>query len=468
MLSTMMMMNNNVLNFTSSITSSNGSAYFLNASSTHLSIANNSTFTLGTNNHTIEFWCYQTARGTYDSSWVYDHSAAGPVTNAYYFDMGASYFNVNLGTGSSLLQTTNLSSNLPSLNAWHHYAIVRNANTITLYVDGTSVGTITTSQSIPAQNGAMWMGGTGTSGQNITGYVTDLRVVNGTAVYTSNFSPPLAPLTAIANTVLLLNESSSTNLLQDSSSYNWTITNNNVTWSSNTPYGGMVQGSILYNLDMKNYVSGNTWPDSSGHGYNFTFYSGSGTSNKWTNSSNVINLGTNTAYFHANTVNWAEAPSAIMNPSANYTKGAVVRGTGANSAPMGSGYLQCSAEARDTTWFNNGTQTFAAGNHYNGATYSDVSQTVGGEANNTWYYVSTTYNTSTGWTLYVNGNLVGSSNTVLPGPTATTPVIGATQTIPGFTGDIAAAHSYTRALSAAEHLQNANYWLSRYNGSLPV
>jgi len=244
--------------------------------------------------------------------------------------------------------------------------------------------------------------------------------------------------------------------------------NNNVTWSSNTPYGGMVQTGLYYNLDMQNYVSGNTWTDTSGYNRNFTFYSGNGTSTPWVNSSNVINLGTSTAYFHANNANWAKAPSAFMNPSLSYSKGAVIRGNGANSAPMGSGYLQCSAEARDTTWFNNGTQIFAAGNHYNGAAYSDVNQTVGAEANNTWYYVSTSYSPTTGWTLYVNGNLVGNSATVLPGPTATTPVVGATQTIPGFNGDIAAAHAYNRVLTSSEHLQNANYWLSRYNGSTPT
>ena len=35
------------------------------------------------------------------------------------------------------------------------------------------------------------------------GYVSDLRIVKGTAVYTSDFTPPTAPLTAITNTELL-------------------------------------------------------------------------------------------------------------------------------------------------------------------------------------------------------------------------------------------------------------------------
>ena len=36
------------------------------------------------------------------------------------------------------------------------------------------------------------------------GYMSDdMRVVNGTAVYTSNFTPPTAPLTKVTNTKLL-------------------------------------------------------------------------------------------------------------------------------------------------------------------------------------------------------------------------------------------------------------------------
>ena len=37
------------------------------------------------------------------------------------------------------------------------------------------------------------------------GYISDARLVNGTCVYTGNFTPPAVPLTAISGTNLLLN-----------------------------------------------------------------------------------------------------------------------------------------------------------------------------------------------------------------------------------------------------------------------
>ena len=99
----------------------------------------------------------------------------------------------------------NSSAGVIKNNAWQHVAVVSNAGAITLYVNGTSVAT----GSLVVPNG-----GTGVSPKigaaDITqsadflkGYVSNLRVSNN-AVYTSAFTPPTAPLTAIANTQLLL------------------------------------------------------------------------------------------------------------------------------------------------------------------------------------------------------------------------------------------------------------------------
>src|SRR6185503_4001981 len=61
---------------------------------------------------------------------------------------------------------------------------------------------VTDSSSIPAS--AVTIGAPTTHLNNfLNGYISNLRVVNGTAVYTAAFTPSTSPLTAITNTVLL-------------------------------------------------------------------------------------------------------------------------------------------------------------------------------------------------------------------------------------------------------------------------
>ena len=218
--------------------SPSGSARFTGSSSTRLSVTSNTAFTLGANNHTIEFWMYQTSRNLYDTAWTYGNNYAVFAANAYYFNTGTNQFQVILGDGSAYATTTNLATNPPSLNVWHHYAIVRNSANLTLYVDGTSQGSINVStRSITTQPGAMLIGSSGTAPGSITGYISNFRFVNGSALYTSNFTPPTVPLTAVANTKLLLSQDNSSRLLTDSSSNQFTVSNiNGVAYNSLTPF----------------------------------------------------------------------------------------------------------------------------------------------------------------------------------------------------------------------------------------
>jgi len=180
-----------------------GSGYF-NGSS-YLTIASNAVFTLGTNNHTVEFWSYHTTRGLYDCLWQYSNGSSF-AAQVYYLQVGTD------GSGGYLLLGNGaggwgvfLTFTPPSLNVWHHYAIVRNGNIFTVYIDGVSAGTATYSGSIGAQTTASSIGASAIGGEKYTGYIANFRFVNGTAVYTSNFTPPTTPLTAISNTQLLTN-----------------------------------------------------------------------------------------------------------------------------------------------------------------------------------------------------------------------------------------------------------------------
>jgi hypothetical protein len=200
-----------------SITIQSVSALFTASNNPSLTIPASSVLTLGTNNHTIEFWMYQTSRGDYDAPFMYGNTTAFD-TNNYYFNVGSFQFKLHIGNGAGGWAIALEYGTAPSLNAWHHYAIVRNGTTFTLYVNGTSRGSATSSVNITAQGDVFRIGNSTT--YPIAGYISNFRLVNGTAVYTSNFTPPTSPLTAIPNTQILIQG------LVDRSPNSFTVTNN--------------------------------------------------------------------------------------------------------------------------------------------------------------------------------------------------------------------------------------------------
>jgi hypothetical protein len=88
-----------------------------------------------------------------------------------------------------------------SANTWNHYALVRSGSTITLWINGQSGGTVTKTTNFTDTTCVLAQDQGG--GFNFAGYLSNFRIVKGTAVYTSAFTPSTTPLTAITNTSLL-------------------------------------------------------------------------------------------------------------------------------------------------------------------------------------------------------------------------------------------------------------------------
>ena len=94
-------------------------------------------------------------------------------------------------------------------NRWYHLAIVRISNTLTLYKDGTSIGSNTSFTASIYENtvdpliiGGQ-MNGTSESAKIMRGFISNLRIIKGEGIYTGNFTPPTNELTVTPNTVLL-------------------------------------------------------------------------------------------------------------------------------------------------------------------------------------------------------------------------------------------------------------------------
>lgn len=179
---------------------------FLPTSSDYLSIAADATFTFGTQNHTIEFWAYQIAFTDYSTFWNYASGATVQGTGNYYISNGGLSSNLLLGSGGAW--GVNIAFTKQTLNAWHHYAITRSGSSFALFIDGVRAGTATYAGSITSQAGAMLIGrGTGTN-DTFQGYISNLRIVKGVAIYDpaqTTITVPTTPVTNTAQTSLLLN-----------------------------------------------------------------------------------------------------------------------------------------------------------------------------------------------------------------------------------------------------------------------
>ena len=200
---------------------------YLDGNGDYLSIPANTAFTFGTNDHTIEFYYYlpsTSLAGAYATQWKYSSASTQQATNDYYFQIGTaggSNIGLLLGGGGSwgILIQPSVSINA-FVGVWTHIAWTRSGNTFRLFFNGVQVGTGTYAGSISAQSNPMLLGQEG-AGSYAGGYYSNFRVNNGTAVYTANFTPPTAPLTAITNTSLLTCQS---NTFVDNSPNNFAIT----------------------------------------------------------------------------------------------------------------------------------------------------------------------------------------------------------------------------------------------------
>ena len=182
---------------------------FFSGSGQYLTTASSGT---ATGNFTYEAWVYPTA------------SAVGIVIAVGSEATGRALMYVNasqqLVFDVFAVGTFTLGGTV-TLNQWSHIALVRSGTTVRGYVNGTVLGTTATYASTSGNANGFAIAASKTGVSLFAGFISNARVVNGTAVYTSNFTPSTTPLTAITNTSLLTCQS---NRFRDNSSNNFAIT----------------------------------------------------------------------------------------------------------------------------------------------------------------------------------------------------------------------------------------------------
>ena len=437
----------------------NGTSQYLTATSPNLS---------GT--WTVEMWCYWTTGAT--------------QTTIVSFNNGSNS-GINLWKNSSNQLVADdgvngvvaMSTVTPTIGAWNHIAFVRVGTTTSGYVNGVLAGTTTYT---PGTTSAVSVGRyNGSPFYYFPGYISNLRVVNGVAVYTSAFTPPQAILPAIAGTSLLLNVTDSTNFIRDNSTNNYTVTNNgSATFTATGPFNrgstattqrqlpdgtlevynqfDEVTGMVVTN-GMIAYIDAGK-PES---------YTGTGTSVR-----DLVNPSTNPATLNG-TISYVSAGSA------SYWNIATGASTNYITSTLAQNYLDCTLVFYPDFTYNSGaslayglgagtsadkTMRFGGANGTGPWTLQNPDNTDGWASTATTYYVNNTAYTgagslASGWNI-VGGLRTNTTNGAFASNFAYTWGTGFAGRY--YQGRLAAIVLYNRQLTAAEQQNNYNYFAARY------
>ena len=189
-----------------------GSANFPNGESGNkIECGTSADFAFGTGAFTVEGWAYVTA-DAYDYSRLF---AIGP------------YYNDNNSVGLTVNHTVNsdktsfyvyaaggaicLSTSATPKFQWFHWAVTRDGTgDFRLFTNGNLDATNTsyrTTNISPGGNQPLTIGSTTDRAvsEPYEGFISNVRVVKGTAIYTSSFTVPTAPVADVTNTKLLAN-----------------------------------------------------------------------------------------------------------------------------------------------------------------------------------------------------------------------------------------------------------------------
>ena len=320
---------------------------------------------------TVEAWVYMTATPTAPYGVVVGDMSATVDTNYWSFGINSSNrvaFYWYSGSANNVSGSTTI-----ALNTWYHIAISVNTNAISMYVNGvaqTLSGTTTLSNRTATLN-YLSLAQTFyiSSAAVFSGYISNLRVVSGTAVYTGGFTPSAVPLTAISGTSLLTCQ---TNRFQDTSTNALTLTATGTPrvqtfnpFLPTTTYSTAVQGGSAYFNGSSDYLTG---PN--------------------------LTLATTTTPFTVEL--WVFATTQLS-------------GTGILSYNFPSGNVMPFVLCGATSLTTNTTGSNLCAGFYSGSAWGGVSSSTS-LVLNTWNHIALSYN-GTVATLYLNGVSIGTATT---------------------------------------------------------
>lgn len=160
-----------------------GASIFFDGSGNYLSIPQSSDWAFSTNDFTIDLWLRVTASiATIQFIGCHQAGTHGDWMMTQYGTTLTFMWNAgNLSTGVA-----------PLLDTWYHFAATRAGGVLRLFVDGVKKA----ERDFPDDLGCVLpvtVGRALNDWGRMTGYMDEIRIVKGTAVWTNDFIPPIVP-----------------------------------------------------------------------------------------------------------------------------------------------------------------------------------------------------------------------------------------------------------------------------------
>jgi len=232
-------------------------------------ISTSSDYVLGANDFTIEAFFKTATSSNYNYSGVISQRKLGqfqPSINIQQPNTSEPLIEFCSGVGFLTYTASN--------NTWYHTAISRTGGTTSYYVNGELFNEVSDTTNYTEDTFVIGRYYTELSDYYFNGIISNIRVVNGTGLYTSNFTIPDVQLGLTSSTKLLIT-SQQTTPSADVSGLLQSITASNIGWTSSLPEFIVRQGLEFFvdatdSLSNDSYSSSN-WLDISGNGRNLTF-----------------------------------------------------------------------------------------------------------------------------------------------------------------------------------------------------
>jgi hypothetical protein len=180
----------------------------------YLELADSDDWDFGTGDFTVECFAYFNDTTSVNSTMVNRWGGDG---NIWTFQIVSSTQNFRFYTNSGNVATPN---NSIHKDKWYHFAASRTSGTLKLFIDGVEEASDSFTVNLDGSSRLNVGAEVGTASLATKGFISNVRVIKGTGLYTSAFTPPISPLTNVTNTKLLCCQSNTSaataNIVPDS------------------------------------------------------------------------------------------------------------------------------------------------------------------------------------------------------------------------------------------------------------